>query len=339
MTTTYDYPVVPWLCSVPLASAAVFDLGVYLVVVGATLLALLSLARIGRVPADPNRRRTMTALLVSIGLGVLTAAGIYLMLRPRTLDLVLGLTLLSYAVNLFIFFMGRLRLDAAPILDGTESRRFGELRRPTAPGAGADRHCHQLCHDSACYWPLPCVPAATPAPTMWTARRLTHELAPLDHASYRAAADDRRAAHRVGPTLGALANLDQRCERDRRAWHCHHAAGPGRHGRNTGLPSRQLGRPVWYFAGAGPIRRADGGTDVDRRPGSAHLCHRRRQRARPPFPCPVAIPTHGPERRFSDRGLVQPVCVFRGAADRILRIATARRRHRAAQSVRPLRRL
>jgi multicomponent K+:H+ antiporter subunit A len=53
MTTTYDYPVVPWLGSVPLASAAVFDLGVYLVVVGATLLALLSLARIGRVPTDP----------------------------------------------------------------------------------------------------------------------------------------------------------------------------------------------------------------------------------------------------------------------------------------------
>jgi hypothetical protein len=32
----------------------VFDLGVYLVVVGATLLALLSLARIGRVPAAPT---------------------------------------------------------------------------------------------------------------------------------------------------------------------------------------------------------------------------------------------------------------------------------------------
>jgi multicomponent K+:H+ antiporter subunit C len=59
----------------------------------------------------------MTALLVSLGLGVLTAAGIYLMLRPRTLDLVLGLTLLSYAINLFIFFMGRLRVGAAPILD------------------------------------------------------------------------------------------------------------------------------------------------------------------------------------------------------------------------------
>jgi multicomponent K+:H+ antiporter subunit C len=60
----------------------------------------------------------MMALLVSLGLGVLTAAGIYLMLRPRTLDLVLGLTLLSYAINLFIFFMGRLRVGAAPILDG-----------------------------------------------------------------------------------------------------------------------------------------------------------------------------------------------------------------------------
>ena len=49
----------------------------------------------------------MTAVLVSIALGLLTASGVYLMLRARTFELVLGLTLLSYAVNLFIFFMGR----------------------------------------------------------------------------------------------------------------------------------------------------------------------------------------------------------------------------------------
>jgi multicomponent K+:H+ antiporter subunit C len=61
----------------------------------------------------------MTALLVSVALGVLTAAGLYLMLRPRTFDLVLGLTLLSYAVNLFIFFMGRLAVGAAPIVDAS----------------------------------------------------------------------------------------------------------------------------------------------------------------------------------------------------------------------------
>ncbi|MDP2818372.1 MAG: Na+/H+ antiporter subunit C [Polaromonas sp.] len=59
----------------------------------------------------------MTALLVSIALGVLASSGIYLMLRPRTFDVVLGLTLLSYAVNLFIFFMGRLKVNAAAIVD------------------------------------------------------------------------------------------------------------------------------------------------------------------------------------------------------------------------------
>lgn len=50
------------------------------------------------------------------GIGALTAAGIYLCLRSRTFDIVLGLTLLSYAVNLFIFSMGRLSIGKAPIL-------------------------------------------------------------------------------------------------------------------------------------------------------------------------------------------------------------------------------
>ena len=52
------------------------------------------------------------------GIGVLTAAGVYLLLRPRTFDTVLGLTLLSYAVNLFIFSTGRLVVGRAPIVDG-----------------------------------------------------------------------------------------------------------------------------------------------------------------------------------------------------------------------------
>lgn len=60
----------------------------------------------------------MTAMLMSIALGALASGGIYLMLRPRTFDVVLGLTLLSYSVNLFIFFMGRLKVNAAPIVDG-----------------------------------------------------------------------------------------------------------------------------------------------------------------------------------------------------------------------------
>ena len=55
-------------------------------------------------------------LLMASGIGVLTAAGVYLLLRPRTFDAILGLTLISYAVNLFLFSMGRLVVGRAPIL-------------------------------------------------------------------------------------------------------------------------------------------------------------------------------------------------------------------------------
>lgn len=60
---------------------------------------------------------SMEALLAS-GLGVVTATGVYLMLRGRTFPVVLGLTLLGYAVNVFIFVMGRLWTNANPLLVG-----------------------------------------------------------------------------------------------------------------------------------------------------------------------------------------------------------------------------
>jgi len=46
LTSTYDYPLWPIVGAVPLASAAAFDLGVYLTVVGATMVALVSIARL-----------------------------------------------------------------------------------------------------------------------------------------------------------------------------------------------------------------------------------------------------------------------------------------------------
>ena len=46
--------------------------------------------------------------LIAMAIGVLTGCGVYLVLRARTFALVLGLTLLSYAVNLFLFATGRL---------------------------------------------------------------------------------------------------------------------------------------------------------------------------------------------------------------------------------------
>ena len=54
--------------------------------------------------------------LYAITLGLLTACGVYLLLRARTFAVVLGLTLISYAVNLFLFAMGRLKSGAAAVI-------------------------------------------------------------------------------------------------------------------------------------------------------------------------------------------------------------------------------
>ncbi|UWQ21914.1 Na+/H+ antiporter subunit C [Jannaschia sp. W003] len=55
-------------------------------------------------------------LLVASGIGVLTAAGLYLVLRLRTFPVILGTSLLTYAVNVFLFASGRLVVGAPPIL-------------------------------------------------------------------------------------------------------------------------------------------------------------------------------------------------------------------------------
>ncbi len=55
-------------------------------------------------------------LILALGIGIFAGSGVWLLLRPRTFQVIIGLSLLSYAVNLFIFAMGRLRLGAAPIL-------------------------------------------------------------------------------------------------------------------------------------------------------------------------------------------------------------------------------
>ena len=55
-------------------------------------------------------------IVLAIAIGVLTGSGVYLLLRPRTFQVIVGLALLSYGVNLFIFAMGRLVTGAAPIM-------------------------------------------------------------------------------------------------------------------------------------------------------------------------------------------------------------------------------
>jgi multicomponent K+:H+ antiporter subunit C len=54
--------------------------------------------------------------LLAFAIGLLAAVGVYLVLRLRTFPVILGLTFLSYAVNLFLFVSGGLAMNAAPII-------------------------------------------------------------------------------------------------------------------------------------------------------------------------------------------------------------------------------
>jgi multicomponent K+:H+ antiporter subunit C len=58
----------------------------------------------------------MMEAILALGIGAFAGAGVWLILRPRTFQVIIGLSLLSYAVNLFIVAMGRLRTGAPPVL-------------------------------------------------------------------------------------------------------------------------------------------------------------------------------------------------------------------------------
>ena len=60
-------------------------------------------------------------VLLAIAVGVLTACGVFLILRARTFPVLLGLTLLSYAVNLFLFATGRLVTGQPPVIGAAAS--------------------------------------------------------------------------------------------------------------------------------------------------------------------------------------------------------------------------
>jgi multicomponent K+:H+ antiporter subunit A len=59
LTSTFGHPVLPIVGEVPLASAALFDLGVFVTVVGATLLALIVPALLGSERRERPARRVV----------------------------------------------------------------------------------------------------------------------------------------------------------------------------------------------------------------------------------------------------------------------------------------
>ncbi len=56
-------------------------------------------------------------IVYALAIGVLAGSGVWLLLRPRTFQVLMGITLLSYATNIFIFGMGRLAMHRAPIIE------------------------------------------------------------------------------------------------------------------------------------------------------------------------------------------------------------------------------
>lgn len=60
-------------------------------------------------------------LTISIAIGVLFGSGVWLILRPRSFQVLTGLMLMSYAVNLFIFVMGRLHVNKPPLIRTEET--------------------------------------------------------------------------------------------------------------------------------------------------------------------------------------------------------------------------
>lgn len=60
--------------------------------------------------------------LLSILVGIMTASGVYLLLRSHTFPVVLGLSLLSYAVNVLLFASGGLTPDSAPLVEHAIAR-------------------------------------------------------------------------------------------------------------------------------------------------------------------------------------------------------------------------
>ncbi len=65
-------------------------------------------------------------LIFAITIGVIVTCSVYLMLRRSMVRLIIGLSLLSYAVNLLIFSMGDLRKRGVPIVDQSSADQMAD---------------------------------------------------------------------------------------------------------------------------------------------------------------------------------------------------------------------
>ena len=124
LTSAHVYVELPVLGKLHLASAASFDLGVYHRSrrYHATHFCIRGLSPLEYVWSCTSWGEIIMIsleFLLASAIGLLVATGIYLILRARTFPVVLGLAVLGYAVNLFLFAMGRLQVSSPAILTET----------------------------------------------------------------------------------------------------------------------------------------------------------------------------------------------------------------------------
>ena len=83
-------------------------------------------------------------VLLAIALGVFFAISVYTIQRRNFLKVVIGFMMMSNAVNLMIFVVGRLTRTPPPLIPHGAKTLEGDVRQPAAPSADSDRHRDQL---------------------------------------------------------------------------------------------------------------------------------------------------------------------------------------------------
>lgn len=100
----FDLPI---MGDTELATAVLFDLGVYLAVVGVTMSIIFTIGGMSEME-----------LIMAVAVGILFTIGVYLILSKSLLRIVLGTSLLTHGVHLLLLTMAGLKTGAAPVLGG-----------------------------------------------------------------------------------------------------------------------------------------------------------------------------------------------------------------------------
>ncbi len=112
LSQTFGYFELPLLGETELATAMLFDIGVYLAVLGVTMTIILQIGRI----ADME-------ILMCVAVGILFAVAVFLILSRSLLRIVLGMSILTHGVHLLLITMSRLKTGAPPLL-GEQAERY-----------------------------------------------------------------------------------------------------------------------------------------------------------------------------------------------------------------------